>query len=312
MSNSGKVVSVNISEKKGTIKKPVEEIVLNDEGIVGDAHAGKWHRQVSLLSQESIEIFKRETDADIHFGAFAENLTISGIDFKKILLLDSFHIGDVILEVTQIGKKCHGKGCAVYQSAGKCVMPKEGIFCRVIQEGTIKKGYAVQHVPRCLKVQLITLSDRAFAGEYEDRSGSKADILLRAFTLAHHWNIKIEKALLPDDANLLKEKLSEAIDNQFDVIFTLGGTGIGPRDIATETVVSICQKLMPGIMEHIRVRFGSKNPNALLSRSIAGITNNTQIYALPGSVKAVEEYLAEIFKILEHVIFMLNEIDVHG
>jgi len=96
------------------------------------------------------------------------------------------------------------------------------------------------------------------------------------------------------------------------VIVTTGGTGIGPRDITPEVVTALCQKQIPGIMEHIRAKFGAANPNALLSRSVAGVAGRSQIYALPGSVRAVEEYLGEILKTLEHVLCMLHGLDVHG
>ncbi len=96
-----------------------------------------------------------------------------------------------------------------------------------------------------------------------------------------------------------------------DMIFTVGGTGLGPRDITPETVASVCEKMVPGVMENIRVKFGSEKPNALLSRGIAGIAGRTQLYALPGSVRAVEEYLGEILKTMEHAIFMMHGLDAH-
>jgi molybdenum cofactor synthesis domain-containing protein len=103
--------------------------------------------------------------------------------------------------------------------------------------------------------------------------------------------------------------LENAVARQVDIIFTLGGTGVGARDITPEVVTSMCDKIIPGIMEHIRMKYGATIPAALLSRSVAGIKNNTQIYTLPGSVKAVKEYLNEIVKILEHTIYMLRNID---
>jgi len=97
-----------------------------------------------------------------------------------------------------------------------------------------------------------------------------------------------------------------------NVVFTTGGTGVGPRDITPETAARVCDKLIPGIMESIRVRFGAEKPNALLSRGIAGIAGETQIYTLPGRVRAVEEYMGEILKTLEHILFMIQGLDVHG
>ncbi len=135
--------------------------------------------------------------------------------------------------------------------------------------------------------------------------------LVQKWLAGRKWHGQIEAKILPDDAGRLREELNQAKAAGVDVIVTTGGTGIGPRDITPDTVAAICDKLMPGIMENIRIKFGSTKPNALLSRSIAGVAGNTQIYTLPGSVQAVEEYLGEILKTLEHTIFMLHGLDVH-
>jgi MOSC domain-containing protein YiiM len=138
---SAKVISVNISDKKGMRKRPVEEIVVKpDFGIEGDAHASsEWHRQVSLLALESIKKM-RDAGLDVHPGDFAENITTEGIDLVSLPLGTRVHIGtDVIGEVSQIGKECHTR-CAIYYQAGDCVMPKEGIFIRVVRGGKIKAG----------------------------------------------------------------------------------------------------------------------------------------------------------------------------
>lgn len=135
----GKLIAINISEKRGTEKKEIQEAELvTDFGIAGDAHAGKWHRQVSLLSFEKIEDFKAR-GARIENGSFGENLIVSGFDFKTLPLGTRFQIGDALLEMTQIGKQCHSH-CAIYQRMGECIMPKEGVFAVVLKGGTIKKG----------------------------------------------------------------------------------------------------------------------------------------------------------------------------
>jgi len=312
MSSNGQIVAVNISEAKGTIKHPVDEITLDAHGICGDAHAGPWHRQVSLLAQESIDVFAEDADRAIASGEFAENLTVQGIDLAGVAMLDRFRIGDVELEVSQIGKRCHGAGCAIFQEVGTCVMPKEGIFSRVIQGGCIRPGDAIKFLPRALSVLLVTMSDRASAGEYEDRSGPRAAELLTKFFAEKRWHLEVRTALLPDDADRLRSTLSEAISEGVDAIFTLGGTGIGPRDISPETVASLCEKMMPGIMEGVRTTFGTDHPAARLSRSVAGIAGRTQLYALPGSVRAVEEYVGEILKTFEHALCTLHGLDLHG
>ena len=135
-----KIVTVAISKKKGTRKKIVDEALLvQDHGIEGDAHAGPWHRQVSFLAAESIEKVRNQ-GLDVTFGDFAENIASSGVDWLSIPVGTRFRLGDTaLLEVTQIGKECHNK-CAIYYLAGDCIMPKEGIFARVLKGGKIRPG----------------------------------------------------------------------------------------------------------------------------------------------------------------------------
>ncbi len=135
----GKVISLNISKKKGVNKEPVDSVNLRvDHGIEGDAHAGDWHRQVSLLAQESID-FMRAKGLELEPGAFAENITTEGIELATLPIGTKLSAGKVELEVTQIGKKCH-KGCAIFQQVGDCIMPREGIFAKVLKPGTITAG----------------------------------------------------------------------------------------------------------------------------------------------------------------------------
>ena len=135
----GKVLAVCISERKGTQKRNVGSAVfVKDWGIEGDAHAGKWHRQVSLLSNEKIEAF-RAKGAVVEDGAFGENLVVEGIDFAKLPVGTRFRCGEVVLELTQIGKECHN-GCAIFQKMGECIMPREGVFTRVLKGGKVSVG----------------------------------------------------------------------------------------------------------------------------------------------------------------------------
>ena len=135
----GVIRGICISEKKGTQKHEVPEAELKVEwGIEGDAHAGKWHRQVSLLGLEQIEAF-RARGADVAFGAFGENLIVEGYHFRELPVGTRFQIGDVLLEMTQIGKECHSH-CQIYQVMGDCIMPREGVFARVLKGGTIRTG----------------------------------------------------------------------------------------------------------------------------------------------------------------------------
>ena len=140
----GTIIAVCTSEKKGTQKTPKDEVkLIEDWGIEGDAHAGKWHRQVSLLSLEKIEAF-RLRGADVDFGAFGENLVVEGFDLSHLPVGTRFKIGDeALVEMTQIGKECHSH-CAIYHAVGDCIMPREGVFTKVLQGGIVRPGDRVE------------------------------------------------------------------------------------------------------------------------------------------------------------------------
>ena len=138
------VVSVNISGKKGEQKHPVPEIHLKlRHGIVGDAHAGDWHRQISLLAEESVDTMRSACPIPLDSGVFAENINTRGLDLKNLPVGTRLRIGETEVEVTQIGKKCHND-CAIKRAVGKCVMPTEGIFAVVVKEGTVRAGDEIE------------------------------------------------------------------------------------------------------------------------------------------------------------------------
>lgn len=140
----GKVMAVNISEKRGTQKVNVHTVrLIENYGLENDAHAGNWHRQVSLLSYEKIEEFKAK-GAPVQDGAFGENLIVKGFDFKTLPVGTRLKCNDVILEITQIGKKCHN-GCEIFKVMGDCIMPREGVFARVIHGGVISQGDEMEY-----------------------------------------------------------------------------------------------------------------------------------------------------------------------
>ncbi|WP_208975206.1 MOSC domain-containing protein [Proteiniborus ethanoligenes] len=140
----GKVLDINISETKGVIKKPIEEgIFIEEFGLAGDAHAGKWHRQVSLLGIESFNKMEELGIEGLEHGNFAENITTEGIILYELPVGTKLKIGETLQEVTQIGKECHS-GCAISKQVGKCVMPKEGIFTRVIKGGVVRPGDIIE------------------------------------------------------------------------------------------------------------------------------------------------------------------------
>ena len=148
----GKVMGICISEKRGTQKKEIGEAnIVEGWGIEGDAHGGNWHRQVSLLSFEKIEAFRKK-GAEVDFGAFGENLIVEGYDLRTLPLGSRFRIQDAELELTQIGKECHSH-CEIYKKMGECIMPREGVFTKVIHGGRIKNGDAVELILPTKKVQ---------------------------------------------------------------------------------------------------------------------------------------------------------------
>ncbi len=299
MGNTGKVVAVCISEKKGTQKTEVPSIKLVPEwGIDGDAHAGKWHRQVSLLALEKIEAF-RARGADVDFGAFGENIIVEGFDLRNLSVGTRFKIGDALLELTQIGKECH-EHCAIYHQVGDCIMPREGVFMIVLEGGTVKAGDEIEMIEaapdRAFTAAWITLSDKGAAGEREDKSGPLiGEILTEA-----GYNV-VEGVLIPDEPAELKRQLMRLADQrQVNVIFTTGGTGFSKRDRTPEATADVCDRMTPGIAEAIRAYSMTKTPTAMLSRATAGMRNETLIINLPGSPKAVRECLEFLLHPLEH------------
>lgn len=165
-------------------------------------------------------------------------------------------------------------------------------------------------VPEKLEALIITLSDRAHAGDYDDRSGPKVRDMLSSYLSLEGWENRLDYTLLPDDPHKLRELLEMSLPI-YDLIITTGGTGLGPKDITVDVVTPLLEKHIPGIMEFIRTKYGATNPNALLSRSVAGINGKTLVYTVPGSVTAVTEYMTEILKSLKHTFSMMYAVDTH-
>jgi molybdenum cofactor synthesis domain-containing protein len=305
--SEAKVISVSLASERGP-KKPVKELKLNAKGIIGDVHAKMWNRQVSIIDISHINKFRKLTEArDTEFGEFAENITSEGLHDIDFQTFDQLQIGDSILEVTQVGKPFHDE----FRELGNYVMPRVGIFCRVKKEGIIKAEDKIKFIPKVYKALIITLSDRASAGEYEDKSGPKVKELLESYLKKIKVRYNIDHKIIPDSADDLKEILTQAKNEKFDFIITTGGTGIGKRDITVDVVQEMLDKEIPGVMEMIRMKYGQEKPNALLSRGVAGVMDDSLVYTLPGSVKAVQEYMTEILKTMQHLIFMLHSIDAH-
>ena len=278
----GKVRAVCVSDVRGVQKKNVERAwFATEHGIQGDAHAGNWHRQVSLLSQERIDAFNQR-GAGVVPGAFGENLVVEGIDFRALPVGTLLRCGDVLLEMTQIGKECHSH-CEIYQKMGDCIMPREGVFARVLEPGSIAVGDEMtlqpRTAPRPWQAAVITLSDKGARGEREDRSGPAI-----AQRLKDNGYEVVELLLLPDEAAPLKNQLIRLCDQrQLDLILTTGGTGFAPRDITPEATLAVAHRNAPGIAEAIRSASLAITPRAMLSRAVSVIRGKTLIVNLPGS-----------------------------
>lgn len=303
--------SLNLSAEKGKVKESVPEVFLGTRGIKGDAHAGPWHRQVSMLAAESIGRYEKETGTRVPDGGFGENITTEGFVLHHARPLDRFICGDVVLELTQVGKKCHGGKCAIYKQSGECIMPDEGIFCRVLGEGSLRAGDQLEYVPYTFRMKVITLSDRAYQGFYPDRSGPGIMDEMEQWFGEKGLRFSTEHVILPDEPDALEGQLSSAVGELVDLVFTTGSTGLGSRDMAPEVAIRIMDREIPGIMELIRVKHGMVNPNAALSRSVAGQSGKTLIFVLPGSTRAIMEYMQEIRRSLWHMILMIHDIDSH-
>ena len=162
-----------------------------------------------------------------------------------------------------------------------------------------------------LRVLVITMSDRASAGVYEDKSGPRLREHLEDFFQGSGTNLSIEAEILSDDAEGLRKTLERARDDGVHVVFTTGGTGVGPRDNTPDVVLDMADKVIPGIMELIRIKYGADKPCALISRTVAATLGDTLVYTLPGSRKGVDEYMGEIVNSIEHLICVMHGLEVH-
>lgn len=300
----GIIRGICVSAQRGTQKTEVKEADLQvNWGIVGDAHGGNWHRQVSLLSVEKIKAFQ-EKGADVSFGAFGENLIVEGFDFASLPVGSRFRIGQAELEITQIGKECHSH-CEIYKAMGDCIMPREGVFAEVRTAGHIQVGDEMVLLPedrkRPLTAAVITLSDQGAAGQREDISGP---IIVEELKKAGYR--VVETLLLPDDFSKIKKQLIRLSDQrQVNLILTTGGTGFSKRDCTPEATMAVATRNAPGIAEAIRAGSMQFTKRAMLSREASVIRNQTLIVNLPGSPKAVKECLDLVLDQLDHGIRIL-------
>lgn len=301
----GKVMAVCVSGRRGVAKSPVDSAVfLKDWGIEGDAHAGHWHRQVSLLGADKIRAFNRQ-GAGVNPGDFGENLVVEGIGLSQLPVGALLRCGEVVLEITQIGKDCHSH-CQIYQRMGECIMPREGVFARVLSPGVIRVGDQMEVERRAQpypwQAAVITLSDRCAAGERQDLSGPAV-----AQRLKEAGYQMAEQLLLPDGEQALKEHLIRLADQRrVDLILTTGGTGFAPRDRTPEATMAVAHRDAPGIAQAIRGASMAITPRAMLSRGVSVIRGGTLIVNLPGSPRACMECMDVFLEVLPHALQLLR------
>lgn len=301
----GIIKALCISEKRGTVKKPVAEIVLEENyGLKGDAHAGSWHRQVSLLSYDKVEEFNAKGGMATA-GAFGENILVAGIDFRSLPVGSILRSGSVVLKMSQIGKECHTH-CEIFKRVGDCIMPREGVFATVVEGGVLHVGDMLQaDLPEAsapLRAAVMTLSDKGSRGERIDTSGPRVVELLQQAG----YEI-VETMLLPDEQKLIEKELKRLADQrQVDLIITTGGTGMSLRDCTPEATLAVATRNVPGIAEAIRAGSMQITKRAMLGRGASVLRNNTLIVNLPGSRKAVEESLELVLPELEHGLKILK------
>lgn len=301
----GKIEAICMSSVRGVQKRPVTEgKLIAHWGLEGDAHGGHWHRQISLLSWERIQDFRKK-GANVAYGDFGENLVVSGFDFSALPVGTLLRSGEVLLEMTQIGKACHNH-CAIYQAVGDCIMPREGVFARVLTGGILHSGDTMdieeRKGKRPYQAAVITLSDKGSQGLRVDESGPAITNRLKSAGYE-----VVEEILLPDGIEGLKKELCRLADQrQVDLVLTTGGTGFSPRDLTPEATLAVATRQVPGIAEAVRAASMAITPRAMLSRAVSVIRGKSLIINLPGSPQACRECMDVFMAVIPHGLDILR------
>jgi len=292
-------VAVCLSEKKGLQKAAVEhgDLVVG-HGLQGDAHAGSWHRQVSLLDDADVDMM-RAKGLTLAPGAFGENLVVRGLDLGALSIGARIRVGpNALLQITQRGKECHTR-CAIYRQAGDCIMPRLGLFARVRRGGHVEAGDPVMVKPELnrTRVAVLTLSDKGATGQRQDLGGDTAASLLERGLGVD----LVARRLLPDDKESIAAELRRLCDQVVcDLVVTTGGTGVSPRDVTPEATLDVSDREVPGLAEAMRAAGLANTPRAMLSRGVCAMRGQSLIVNLSGSPKAVQEQLEAIMPALPH------------
>ena len=293
----GRIVSVNVAESKGVRKGAVESIKLVvDHGVEGDAHAGPWHRQVSLLGNESIQKMLSACPG-VDPGAFGENVTTEGL--RAVRTPGGRHGSTPASRCWRSRRSARSATRAARSSdqAGDCVMPREGIFAKVVEGGELRPGEGIVLLKNTLiHAAVLTVSDKGSRGEREDTSGDALENALRELGAA-----AVERAIVPDETDRIAAELRHwADETAVNLVLTTGGTGMTSRDVTPEATLSVLERQAPGFAEAMRAGSLATTPHAMLSRAVSGIRGRTLIVNMPGSPRACREQFAMIAAALPH------------
>jgi molybdenum cofactor synthesis domain-containing protein len=298
----GEILAICLSESKGHRKQPVPRArLVAGFGMEGDAHAGAWHRQISLLAADDIQRMRERGLPGLRFGDFGENLVVRGIEQDALGLGSRIRLGtSAEVRITQRGKVCHTR-CAIFRQVGDCIMPTRGLFARVITGGEIQVGDPAEVLervpPEAFQVVVLTISDTCSRGQAADTAGPGAAALLREELGAHLYAAEI----IPDEHAAIAQRLRHYCDGHgVDLVLAVGGTGLAPRDVTPEAVREVVERLTPGFDEAMRAASLRLTPHAMLSRAQSGIRGRTLVLSLPGSAKAAVENLRAVLPALPH------------
>ncbi|MFH1809112.1 MAG: molybdenum cofactor synthesis domain-containing protein [Pseudomonadota bacterium] len=308
---TGRLLQICTSTSKGVVKLAVGQAELRaDHGLLGDAHAGAGHRQVSLLDELDIESM-RAKGLTLEPGAFGENLVVTGIALADLAPGSQLRVGGAELEITQVGKVCHHR-CAIYKTTGDCIMPRRGLFARVQRGAPIQTGDSVEVLHRVpagvLQVAVVTVSDRCHRGETVDLAGpAVARWLEQNLSARVAWT-----ALVADEAPAIQAVLRDYSGRGMDLVCTSGGTGCAARDVTPEATRAVLEREVPGLAEAMRAASLRITPHAMLQRGVCGIRGHSLILNLPGSPKAAIENLDAVREALPHAVQLLRGETAHA